>query len=658
MEKEEEAEEKEDEEDYLELSRKKVESLEKDKEYEWRVSRLFCIAAKNGQLKTMKYLCTILSVEKFKKFGKVKGEHHPLKWSAIHYACQSKSIEVVEYLLSLGYDLNERIADYVEEEEEEKKDHKRKKPKKKVQADKEDRHRNAFFLALELNSPIEFIEYLISKGSKRILQQKVSGLNPFFFALKYPFGKKFDVEYKLQVLKLLVNGGVEHNRGKHNAIDFFFNAFKFKKIKGDSLDLFKYLLSLNIELKGENILKTQNLEILKLFQSQNCDMNYKNGKGENLFIESVKHRKLELIKYCISQNIDINCTTPNNKNALFYLVENRLDTFDLLKYLFEVGVNPTLIKKSGKDLFLASLHYKSLETLKLVYSFSPNTFCNYNLTSGKQHSPFHFYIHENTADPMNVDIFRFLIENNIDNEFDGSRYFILHQLVNSVFISGPANLKELYQRFKLCFEYFLKRGHPINEIEPKTKSNPIQHIINNHELTEKCISPSIFAIFKYLIEKGSDLLHRSEEGSLLHSILMLTNILYPSTKKKINQKYDKSNRELYKTCVYILLRSLEYNNISDQNVVPKIIYSNDDKVGSKRKYDLNDAEISTCNKLSKQEIYYQDVGITKQKQISKCWKDEFANRVLVSEFPILKMLDSSGRKISFTGGHFFLASVQ
>ena len=211
------------------------------------------------------------------------------------------------------------------------------------------------------------------------------------------------------------------------------------------------------------------------------------------------------------------------------------DTFDLLKYLFEAGVNPTLINQSGMDLFLVSLQYKSLETLELIYSFSPNTFCNYNLTSEKQHLPFHIYINRNIVDPMNVDIFRFLIENNIDNKFEGSRYFILHQLVNSVFRLGLArNLKgkELYQRFKLCFEYFLKRGHPINEIEPNSNSKPIQHIIN-FKRTVKCIYFDIFAIFKYLIKKGSDLLHRSEEGSLLHSILMQTKILFNSTQKSI-----------------------------------------------------------------------------------------------------------------------------
>ena len=94
-------------------------------------------------------------------------------------------------------------------------------------------------------------------------------------------------------------------------------------------------------------------------------------------------------------------------------------------------------------------------------------------------------------------------------------------------------------------------------------------------------------------------------------------------------------------------------------MVPKtIIYINEKKVKvvSKRKYDLNDAEISNCNKLPKQEID-QDIGGAVLNQTSKSWKDEFTNKVLFSEFPILKILDSSGRKISFTGGLFFIEPV-
>ena len=374
-----------------------------------------------------------------------------------------------------------------------------------------------------------------------------------------------------------------------------------------SLEFLQYLVSKRINVhqtnkKGCNaFLKaissptTPTKEILKYLISLGINIHALTTLKENAILVAAQKQGYKSLKQLHSLQIDVFCENRSNINAITLIYYNNListtEKMKSINFLLSIG-----LKMKGEDyLLLDALRKGDFDLIKYFYSHGANIS---NVVSNKalKISLSHF----------NIDLFKFLINNNIDNEKD-ENFLILNELVKSI--------NNLRKSFKQSFEYFLSRGNDINTIDPLNQKIPIQELtfpfIRNQSLKKQ-----YFKILKYLMDKGSDFIHCYEGNSLLHSI--------PSDYR------DETS--------FIILRSLDINRSSLRYSSPIFIttqedyfHINNDKILLESDFDQNinndiDYKVGTKKKRSQNE----EENKNKNKRIKLCnnidkneWKKEF-----------------------------------
>ena len=660
------------------------------------ISTYFCESVESNitSLDSLKYLCTIIEPKIISEFRMKISLNY---WSAFHIACKSNdSTEIIDYLLSIGFDINELILDYKVEENITKR-------QKTLFYDEDEKYKNGFFVALEWDRSLNFLQHIINKGID--IHRYFGGYNSFLYLLMCFDG--INVNLLLKKLKLLVENGVEFEatqlRGiginafhiylylinKHYWNDELKNYTKnFNIIQGSPLDIFNYFLFLKIDINtkngyGENILfKTKELNMLKYFVEEGGgDIHCINNDGLNLFLLAAKDGNFERMKYFVEKNVDVNTVDKIfGFNSLFYLVkfhnlnnninnlnnniknENNDNNFELIKYAISVGVNPRIKVKKEIDLFLYSLQYKDFEMIKFIHSIDPSFFNNYH------HAAINIYL-ENPF-PFDINVYQFLIENNIDNEYLNNnnnnnninlnnQENILQNLIRVCFRRNFQPEKLLFINFKKTFNYFLSRGNSINQI---LQSHFIQYVHTNNE--------DYFKVIKYLIDKGYNLLSESNNGSVLHNILIFSFILF--SEKDINEKNENYLNSKYDETTYQYLLNSNNNNIINNNKNNTIRNNNNkDNINIywnfiakfillkslEYPHHFNDnLFIHTINNNNNKNNKNNNNNNNNNKIRIEDWKKEFTNRVTYKEEPILMIITNmkKQKKISISpSGHFY-----
>ena len=361
-----------------------------------------------------------------------------------------------------------------------------------IEIDKDSRIREYFTISL-MEHNLEVSEYLISiQGaeffhgySKEILSRCWCSLESAKFAVRYKFSL-FEVNKEgeniflhsfyssylnLNFLRYLVENGVDFNginsRGE-NAILLL--AKRNSLSNSEQLNIFKYLVELGIDFHHQNVRKFN--VMLEYFSSNNP-----------------KKLSLEIIKYLISLGIIFKYDDKNdNRRGLIFLYALKGGNIEIIKFLFENGV-------------------------EFDY-FDPT-----NINIIKRNKPLSYLI-----DHMNYDLFKYIIDNKIDNEFNyypGKKFYILHYLISRLRERENQNIQKLNDFFQ-CFRYFKSRGHNVNEIDPISDKTPLL------SLGDLIVGDILLLVLKFLLKEGCDLMDYNEDGSILHHLFLKRKFLFPN----------------------------------------------------------------------------------------------------------------------------------
>ena len=164
---------------------------------------------------------------------------------------------------------------------------------------------------------------------------------------------------------------------------------------------------------------------------------------------------------------------------------------------------------------------------------------------------------------LNVNIYRFVFEN-FKVDLSKMDFPILHKLVQ--FLQDKRYEDEeaqmIFKKFRDCFDFFLNLGISINAKDTESDRIPMQYLTfnMNHKLA--------MLVVKYLINKGSDLLYKSNpDGSILHTLFCNSNSVILAGAPKY----------FYEVGVYIIIRSLDLNPLSNSHQIILQQINNNDK---------------------------------------------------------------------------------
>ena len=290
------------------------------------------------------------------------------------------------------------------------------------------------------------------------------------------------------------------------------------------------------------------LKLIKYLVDQGVDIHQPDEKGATILHPAAKYHSLKIIKYLVSLGIDIHSLDNQNNTLLLsafyrkYFIKD-LEYYEILekmiKYFISIGVNIDH-QKSGMDVLLYSIECGSLELIKYISS---------SISPLSLKSPDRYIIKSDSFQnaiscilrSFNIEIIKYLDEIPcFANYFDGqnkirSKNYILFHLTS--FYVKDVKREITFKQFKEVFEFFLSKRNNINCITSNNRIS-IQH--DNY----KYFYNNCWKYWDYLIEKGINLNHLSNNGSILHDIL-------EKKKTKIkNQEYGK----------YIMIRSMEINS--------------------------------------------------------------------------------------------------
>ena len=617
-----------------------------EEEYNEKVCEYFCNAAESSSLSSLLFLSSLLPSQLFLNYRSIKTGEKGWK-NAILYASKGASIEVMEFLLSFGFNINS-LSTYEE---------------------------NCLSIAVKNGGSKEYIEYLFSKDATFLQTTKVRNFNLCEILLR---DRKYDNKDVLEILKYLIEErGVDIHSINNTIIELatshkveimkylvvslqfditsqfnFFEKIIQLAIKANNIEVIDYLISLKPDLKYKDFeyslflyaVKYSNLKVIQYLVSLNqFDIHLPQFGGRNAIIIGALHNSLEVIQYLVSLGINIQCTDGSGKNA-FYLCAKKFGNLalDCTKYSIKPVIN--IASTIEKNQILSTQLFNNMKYLISIgigtYQNNNNNDDNNNNMNFQQdimsfiikggnkeeiefiHSLYHSCEFEKYKNLVafsksiyfyDINLLKYLIENNIigetnsnDNQYrtpnNGS---ILHILVNSLsyllvmkynFFLNKST-KEIFKRFNEYFDYFLERGNDINSTQSKYFGEiPFQLI------DIRCINDKLLRmIINYLINKGSDLLYKSELGSVLHTIKP-----YPFTLSRSNLRRSRKE-EIMK---YIIMRSIEINEKSSAQRSMIQHY----KIQNNNKYTLP--------------IYNNKNNNNNEKEMKEEWKRVFSSFVL------------------------------
>ena len=452
------------------------------------------------------------------------------------------------------------------------------------------------------------LEFLIRIGIniKNIIEDSQTNFIQTFLKLttkiksKIMLKNKKEEKAQLELVKKLIQVGMDIKGHEKSLIRSALESCNFKIIKYFcSQKLFFDIQNFNLHfvLQGyvfhwdyKHHKKQQNalLKLIKYLVDKGVDIHQRNKQEETILHLAAKHHSLKIIKYFISLGIDIH-SLDNQKNTIllstlnttglnYYFVSSIKNELNLLnnfkkvvKYFISIGVNVEHKNNDGMDAFLLLL-LSQWNNNFITKNFKFIKFVASSMESSLK-SPDRYHISSvyfrRILKSFNIEMIKYLNEFScFANYFDGENKIkpknsILFNLV-TYFTNILHNIKydenkklAKFKKFKEIFEFFLSKRNNINSID-KFNRNAIQHYYSIPIANYK----HYFVYWKfwdYLIEKGINLNHISNKGSILHYLLGERDI-----KNKENQEYGK----------YIMIRSMEIN--SQKVYHPKFKFLNDE----------------------------------------------------------------------------------
>ena len=392
---------------------------------------------------------------------------------------------------------------------------------------------------------------------------------------------KFEEKAQLELVKMLIELSFdikEYEDGmmrdalesRNLKIIKYFVSLKIGDIKKMEQDIFSKENALHIVLQRNNMCnynhKEQQKSLLKLIKylvDQRVDIHKRNTFGVTVLHIAAKYHSLKMIKYLVSLGIDIHSLDNQKNNLLLSAVRghNNETLVNVAKYFISIGINIEHQNKDGMDILLYSLEYGNFEFIKYIGSLIPSLKSpdRYNIKS----THFHREVLR-SLNNFNIEMIKYLDEFPCFAQFfDGrnkirSKNAILFDLI-SFYLNDIKKIK--FGKFKEVFQFFLNKRNNINSIDMFNRI-AIQQDYNKISICWK--------LWDYLIEKGINLNHISNHGSILHYLLK---------KKKIkNQDYAK----------YIMIRSMEINSQIVDHPIFKYLNDEDSFENFKRKDEEED----------------------------------------------------------------------
>jgi ankyrin repeat protein len=277
----------------------------------------------------------------------------------IHWAAMRGDLEVVDYLISKGSDLNRTddkgatpltfAAGFGQNNPElfEKFFKAGINPKQKY-AD----GASVLLLAISNDKDLKLTDYLVTKGLS-LKDTDDNGRTAFDYA-----ARTGDVAF----LKTLAQKGIKPTG---NALIFASQGTRFASNK---IDTYKYLIEdvkLNPNskgLNGENALhnvvrKKDQTEIINYLISKGVDVNAVDKEGNNVLFSAAGTNNLDVVKTIVSKIKDINAVNAKGETALFSAVQH--GSPEVMSYLIEKGAKTTLNAKDGNLAFYLVQSYRA-----------------------------------------------------------------------------------------------------------------------------------------------------------------------------------------------------------------------------------------------------------------------------------------------------------
>lgn len=196
----------------------------------------------------------------------------------------------------------------------------------------------------------DLIELIFSKNVDADLEDKWNN-TPLYYALKNKYEKGIS-ELQLRTQKFNINALLCAIETENVAsIQWFFQ-------KGFQPQIKKYEGSI-MPLVGK---ATNNTEIMKLFLSNNLDINASNivERYETALFCAIRHQNLTMAKYLISNNANVNCISFAKETIWEYLNWNNEDLIDLI---MSKNVNPELANFFNFTPLFYAIYYKDIKSV-------------------------------------------------------------------------------------------------------------------------------------------------------------------------------------------------------------------------------------------------------------------------------------------------------
>jgi ankyrin repeat protein len=219
---------------------------------------------------------------------------------------------------------------------------------KNVLKETNDNGANALLLVAPFAEDFTIIEYFVSKGiSLKSTDTRGNGI--FNYTAK---------SGNIPLLKLLVDKGVDYktlSKKGENAIIFASRGLR-KKV--NTLEAFKYFVSLDIVSNittnsGETPLhslayKSEDIAVFKYFIAQGVALNQADDKGNTGFINASSQNTKEVVQYLSQYVKEINHKNKDGKTALTYAVHK--NSPEVVAFLLEKGAEVNVLDKEKNNL--------------------------------------------------------------------------------------------------------------------------------------------------------------------------------------------------------------------------------------------------------------------------------------------------------------------
>jgi len=320
----------------------------------------FLKLSKNYKLEYGDILSVMLKYEVYNEISKKildKGINsvNSNNWSNLMLACFYGNLEIVEYLLNRGVDVNYQSLDGY----------------------------TALMIASEQSnesSSIEVIIKLIENGAYVNFKNEKLGLNAFMLACI-----NFNTTSSIDTVKLLLKNKAyindENNQGL-TALSLVLN----KSVNDSHYEIVKYLIDNNTDvnnkdkngltplallLEKENFNDTNSAALL----IEKSDINAQDYNGESILIKTIKNRRNNEFLQIIGMDVELDKQDKNGKTALMYLLDKyRLKDAPMenIMKMLEKDQNLDLRDDKGYTAFMYQVLYsfelRNIGILKLLYS--------------------------------------------------------------------------------------------------------------------------------------------------------------------------------------------------------------------------------------------------------------------------------------------------